>query len=90
MAGHAAALVINNIWILGMQAELTMTAVFYDPVELPAGEAQSVQVLFDFDATPAQIENAIEDAVIAVAAKHYPAMTLNRSGITMIDIKRGS
>lgn len=72
------------------QLRLTYTALFQDPVLLPDGEFQTVVVYIDMDATPLQIENALEDAAIAAKDQFYPAMTLPRSGIIMHDIKRGS
>lgn len=69
---------------------LTYESIFYDPVPLPMGEIQGVNVVFSLASTPTQIENAIEDAIIEVKNQFYPSLTLSRSSIIFLDVKRGA
>lgn len=69
---------------------LTYESIFYDPVALPMGEIQGVNVVFSLASTPTQIENAIEDAIIEVKNQFYPSLTLSRSSIIFLDVKRGA
>lgn len=48
-----------------------------------------LDVRFSPDATPAQIENAIEDEIIYRANLEWPEVTIPRSRMIYFDVKRG-
>lgn len=95
MAGHAVALKITEQRFTiegetpfpGIAVEMTCT--FHDD-SLGISENQGLDVRFPPDATAVQIENAIEDEILARRDQYYPSMTLARGDMIYLDIKRGA
>ena len=65
-----------------------MLCTFHDDV-LGVNENVGLDVRFAPDSTPGQIENAIEDEIIARRDQFFPTMTLARGDMIYLDIKRG-
>jgi hypothetical protein len=68
---------------------MNVSTLFYDPVLVPNGEVISAYPRFPFDATPAQVENAFEDAAIEAGTGNWPGMDVPRNQILMFDVKKG-
>lgn len=85
----AISLFITAQTIEDTNVKLSLTVLYYD-APLGISEEAAVYAFFPPTATPTQIENAIEEAIIEQASSNYPTMNLNRNNIIMLDIKRGS
>lgn len=85
----AIALYIGNVGIEGTSVKVDLNVLYYDTT-LSIMEFHPVYVAFPPTATPNQIENAFEDAIMDGGKNYHPTMTLNRGDIVMLDIKRGT
>ena len=65
------------------------TVVVHDDQTVPNGEENGVFVYFPFTASPTQMEDALETAVIDMVFANY-AKTITRANIIYFDIIRGS
>lgn len=63
--------------------------VFYFDENLGIAEGRGIFMYISPTATPTQIENTIEDAILQGAAENYPGMVLARNDLIYPDIKRG-
>lgn len=69
---------------------LSMNCLFFSEADPEVRDNCGIDVRFAPDATAAQIENAIEDAILECKNQFWPTMDLQRGDMIMFDIKRGS
>lgn len=86
--GHAILLKYDFIDIENDAIRLQANTVFFDKA-LNINTMQNVDIRFDPDATPAQMETAIINAVIDAKNQFFPTMPLPRTKVIFHDIKRG-